>query len=454
MRPLTAEYGKLHSRIARLYDCDCPDCGAGRTVLKQDENGDKIAFEIFRRAYKRVFGRRGMSPEMLSEKPIAAAIEATASVLREAAAPALESAVVPPEMRRALSEDIFVFSGFKTYHNLKEASALLLDEDGKIKPFGRYLQDIRAIHERYNKSYLEAEYLFATQSARMAGKWQEHAQDEDRYNLQYRTAGDARVRQEHQALDLVTLPASDPFWAEYYPPNGWRCRCNVVRVRKGKYEESDSDRAVEAGRAATEDKLQIFRFNPGRQNVIFPPHHPYYGRQGYGHCLNPHLAADMGGNEVCKVLAEVKKLEREERRRALREADKKVKEWAKEHAGIHASAHYETGRIKINSTIAGRFADHARSEENKWLIREIKDRPEKLHFLRRAELGANKDMSNPAHVKNVSKKDDRGVIAYNYYNYVIDGKIYRVGFEVISKGGRVWEEPYFVQGPFPEKNKG
>ncbi|ERJ85048.1 hypothetical protein HMPREF1989_01715, partial [Porphyromonas gingivalis F0566] len=28
---------------------------------------------------------------------------------------------------------------------------------------------------------------------------------------------------------------------------------------------------------------------------------------------------------------------------------------------------------------------------------------------------------------------------------------YRFGFEVISKGGRVWEEPYFVQGPFPEK---
>ena len=31
---------------------------------------------------------------------------------------------------------------------------------------------------------------------------------------------------------------------------------------------------------------------------------------------------------------------------------------------------------------------------------------------------------------------------------------YRFGFEVISKGGRVWEEPYFAQGPFPEKNKG
>lgn len=445
MRPLTAEYGKLHSRIARLYDCDCPDCAAGRTVLKQGENGDKIAFEIFRRAYRRVFGRRGMSPEMLSEKPIAAAIGATASVLREAAAPALESAVVPPEMRRALSEDIFVFSGFKTYHNLKEASALLLDEDGKVKPFSRYLQDIRGIHERYNKSYLEAEYLFATQSARMADKWQEHARDEDRYNLQYRTAGDARVRQEHQALDLVTLPASDPFWAEYYPPNGWRCRCNVVRVRKGKYEESDSDRAVDAGRAATEDKLRIFRFNPGREKVIFPKRHPYYGRQGYGHCLNPNLAADMGGNEVCKVLAEVMRAKENPRNMTLKEIDKEIKAWAKTGGGVRKSEHYKTGALKLTFDTIKRYLGHARNADEKWLLADIEENPQRLKFVRFDPLGDNKDMSSERDKKNVTKKAERHVTGYNVYDYEIRGKSYRIGFEVIRKGEELYEQPYYVK---------
>lgn len=445
MRPLPAEYGKLHSRIEHLYDCDCPDCAGRRTALKQDENGDKIAFEVFRRAYRRVFGRRGMSPEMLSERPIASAIEATAAVLREAAAPALESAVVPPEMRRALSEDIFVFSGFKTYHNLKEASALLLDEDGKVKPFSRYLQDVRAIHERYNRSYLEAEYLFATQSARMADKWQEHAQDEDRYNLQYRTAGDARVRQEHQALDLVTLPASDPFWAEYYPPNGWRCRCNVVRVRKGKYEESDSDRAVEAGRAATEDKLRIFRFNPGRQKVIFPPHHPYYGRQGYGHCLNPHLAADMGGNEVCKVLAEVMRAKENPRNMTFKEIDKEIKTWAKENGGFRRSDAYRSGALRITKDTAKRYLSHARSAEEKWLLADIEENPQRLRFVRFDVLGDNKDMSIPKDKKNIEGKARRGVIGYNVYDYEKDGKTYRVGFEVVEKEAGSWEQPYYVK---------
>lgn len=445
MRPLTAEYGKLHARIAHLYDCDCPDCAGRRTVLKQGGNDDKIPFEIFRRAYRRIFGRRGMSPEMLSEKPIAAAIEATASVLREAAAPALESAVVPPEMRRALSEDIFVFSGFKTYHNLKEASALLLNEDGKVKPFGRYLQDIRGIHERYNKSYLEAEYLFATQSARMADKWQEHAQDEDRYNLQYRTAGDARVRQEHQALDLVTLPASDPFWAEYYPPNGWRCRCNVVRVRKDKYEESNSARAIEAGRAATEDKLRIFRFNPGRQKVIFPPHHPYYGRQGYGHCLNPNLAADMGGNEVCKVLAEVMRAKENPQNMTFKEIDREIKTWAKENGGLRRSDAYRSGALRITKDTAKRYLSHARSAEEKWLLADIEENPQRLRFVRFDTLGDNKDMSIPKDRKNIEGKARRGVIGYNVYDYEKDGKTYRVGFEVVEKEAAVWEQPYYVK---------
>ena len=62
----------------------------------------------------------------------------------------------------------------------------------------------------------------------MAGKWEQTEQDGDRYNLQYRTQRDKKVRPEHAALDRVTLPMSDTFWQEYYPPNGWNCRCYVV----------------------------------------------------------------------------------------------------------------------------------------------------------------------------------------------------------------------------------
>lgn len=182
---------------------------------------------------------------------------------------------VPYVMRRNLSENIYVFSGAKTYAELKELGGLLLDGEGRVKSFHKFWQEVQGIHKDYNKNYLEAEYIFATQSAQMASRWNEYETDGDRYNLQYRTAGDDRVRDSHRLLHNTTLPPSDPFWNDYFPPNGWRCRCTAVQVRKSKYPESDSAQAVQLGTNATEGKNNIFRFNPGKQQVIFPEHHPY-----------------------------------------------------------------------------------------------------------------------------------------------------------------------------------
>ena len=43
----------------------------------------------------------------------------------------------------------------------------------------------------------------------MAAKWERFMQDGDRYYLQYRTAGDAKVRPTHAEMAGITLPASD-----------------------------------------------------------------------------------------------------------------------------------------------------------------------------------------------------------------------------------------------------
>lgn len=154
---------------------------------------------------------------------------------------------------------------------------MLKDENGNIKPFQQFLKDVEKIDTVYNRNYLNAEYNFAATSTRMAVKWKEWEKDGDRYDLQYRTVGDDRVRDEHAALNGTTLPASDPFWRSYLPPNGWNCRCTTVQVLRGKYPQSDSEEAVAHGNAMTDTpKKQIFRFNPGAQEKIFPPKHPYY----------------------------------------------------------------------------------------------------------------------------------------------------------------------------------
>ena len=90
-------------------------------------------------------------------------------------------------------------------------------------------------------------------------------------------ANDGRVREDHALLHETTLPASDPFWDKYYPPNGWNCRCTVVQVRKGKYPTSDPAMAMLRGDNCTDGvKQKMFRYNPGKTMELFPPKHPYF----------------------------------------------------------------------------------------------------------------------------------------------------------------------------------
>lgn len=184
---------------------------------------------------------------------------------------------VPEVVRHALENNAFIFSGFKAIHTLREVGLSLVTDKGDIKPFEAFRRDVEAVNNRYNHNYLYAEYNHAVGASLMAARWQQIEADGDRYDLQYRTAQDDRVREDHAILHGTTLPPSDPFWSHYFPPNGWHCRCTAVQVRKGKYPQSDPALSMLRGNNCTENaKQQIFRFNPGKDLQLFPPKHPYY----------------------------------------------------------------------------------------------------------------------------------------------------------------------------------
>ncbi len=65
-------------------------------------------------------------------------------------------------------------------------------------------------------------------TAHMAGRWKQIQANKDRYPyLQYRTAGDARVRPQHRLWNGLVYPVDSVFWDTHYPPCGWGCRCTV-----------------------------------------------------------------------------------------------------------------------------------------------------------------------------------------------------------------------------------
>lgn len=225
-------------------------------------------------------------------------------------------------MRRRLTRSDYIFSGMKTFHELNEAFPSLLDENGNRKPFEQFLNDVRKIDSTYNGNYLRAEYNFVQSSAEMAAKWEQFTGDGDRYNLQYRTAADGKVRPTHAALHGVTLPITDPFWEEYYPPNGWNCRCTVVQVRKSKYPETPHDEAMALGEEALQkDSKGIFHFNAGKEQKSVPDYNPYTIRR----CRDCDVAkgklklAFVPDNELCAACEILHKCagDREKTQRAI-----------------------------------------------------------------------------------------------------------------------------------------
>ena len=234
----------------------------------------------------------------------------------EAHAEALDSSFRQVEMsdimRRRLERSNYIFSGIKTFHELNEAFPSLIDENGNRKSFEQFLNDVQKIDKTYNANYLRAEYNFVQASAQMAAKWEGFMRDGDRYNLQYRTAGDKKVRPTHAALNRVTLPINDTFWEEFYPPNGWNCRCTVVQVLKDKYPVTPHNEAMALGEESTgKDTKGIFRFNPGIEQKTVSDYNPYTIRR----CNDCDLAkgkttlAFVPDNELCAACKLVRKCE-------------------------------------------------------------------------------------------------------------------------------------------------
>ena len=365
--------------------------------------------------------------EILADDPIREFIDTHADVLDSSS----RSVKMSDDMRQRLSRSNWIFSGMKTFHELNEAFPSLIDENGNRKPFERFLNDVQGIDETYNRNYLHSEYNFVHASADMAAKWEQFEADGDRYLLQYRTAHDDRVRPEHAELEGVTLPIDDPFWASYYPPNGWNCRCTVVQVRRGKYEVTPHDEAMTRGEIALQrDSRGIFRFNSGQQRKSVPDYNPYTISQ----CRNCNVAkgklnlAFAPPNQVCAACRFLRECNEQGRTQEFKDY-KKEKIASAEHITVSAPK-LNTGILYQTRKSFKRGIAHARNIAEAEMFIEINSHISELQYLRKSVLGEGKDLTNPKDVANIQAKRDRGVTHYNVYELNWGNTIWEVKTEV------------------------
>lgn len=388
--------------------------------------GEKV-LEAALKAFQRLFKRKSYKPEDLSKvKEYKQLIDATNKVIQ----PAVADNVVEGPLRKALEQDVFLFSGLKTHAQLFEASRMLIDDRGQRKSFAQFEQDFQRLQATYNNAWLEAEFNYANAAATAADRWQRLDSDSD-FVLQYRTANDERVRQSHEVLHNTTLPKEDPFWDSYYPPNGWNCRCIAVEIRSGSHKPSDPLEAAEKGEKATTqlgrggvNKAAIFRFNPGKQKVIFPPKHPYRRVQG-AEGAKPIILSIINPSD-------------DDVNRALRIAkDNEIRNWAKKNIPntglLIKQSELITGKLLISRSSIKRMGDHFTEPRLKEVAKHVTSNLNKIRHIDSAPLDPNS--------KNFERKRASGVTQYHYYNFEWRGEQFRLNTEEIK--GK-FEKPYAV----------
>ena len=171
----------------------------------------------------------------------------------------------------ALRDNAFKFASAKTFQEVRLLSNALLDENGEKRSFASFKKEAKKISGSFNKNWIKTEYSQAFNGSQMASKWEDIlSTSEDFPKLRYITAGDGRVRKSHEELDGVVRPISDvSFWSTYYPPNGWNCRCDVLKEMS---DEEDTDISK-----IKKPKLDAeFNNNVGVSRVLFSPEHPYF----------------------------------------------------------------------------------------------------------------------------------------------------------------------------------
>lgn len=177
------------------------------------------------------------------------------------------------EVAAALNQNIYAFSAAKTFQQVKDMQNFIVDSKGIIRPFRDFFRDIKPLYDQYNVEWLRTEFDTTIAQAQNAAKWQDIQADKDIFpNLQYITAGDTKVRPEHAEWDGIIRPVDDPFWFDHYPPNGYSCRCDTIKL--------EADKQITDISNVTTNQEKLFKMNPGQDALIFKEvgseKHPYF----------------------------------------------------------------------------------------------------------------------------------------------------------------------------------
>jgi len=337
------------------------------------------------------------------------------------------------EMTPAVEDNLALFAGAKQHKLVKEFTELSKVAESSTEFQKAFLDTANNV----NNNWLYTEQNTAGKIANSGDEWQRIQDNKALFPLlRYSAILDDRTREDHEALNGMVRPADDPIWNEFFPPNGYNCRCLVEQLPEGSEPITKTIPQV-----SEEEVPQAFRNNFGKSKKIFTTKHPYFDgttaaqrRDNFGLGLP---------SEALGVAVKPPKVEKPKPKKQVIEAPeevetitanssvKKIKEYTKEI--FDKESDFEITKITVSTS-----ADRAR------LVKQVKKVEELL-----------KDYKTPKYLSNemgtklrfASTKSTHGVV------------------ETASLGDKVWrwsinfghtsdlESTYKVVGAFRRKSK-
>lgn len=130
--------------------------------------------------------------------------------------------------------NIFEFSASKTEARLAAMSDLLIDKEKMgIRSFGDFEKLATQKTASFNKEWLQSEYNLSIAVGQNTAQYHRFMAEKDDFPfVEYQTAGDSKVRNQHAKLDGKIFNLSDKEAMKLWPPNGYGCRCEMLQTNK------------------------------------------------------------------------------------------------------------------------------------------------------------------------------------------------------------------------------
>lgn len=193
--------------------------------------------------------------------------EATAKGLADAA----DRSAVTDGFMEQLRTNNAVFSAFRTHRMQNDIARQLIDENGKLKPFDKWMRDIQGMTRHYVRNWLQTEYSTAIIRAHQAANWKNFEQEADILpNLQWMPTTSPNQDPLHRQYweKKLTLPVGHPFWDEHRPGDRWNCKCSLKQTDEPANDEMIKDLYPIPKQPGLDN-------NPGKDGKIFSDSHPY-----------------------------------------------------------------------------------------------------------------------------------------------------------------------------------